>query len=197
MPVVLAGLILSFLAMMLFGDSELDRTLLILLDGTRLPVWRDIAAIVHAAAQPLPLLALVAAGAGLLLFRRRWQEAALLGGIGAVGWLLAIAAQGVTLPLRPVTSVSPAAGAVYPDLAAALATIAGFTLAFLLTSRAPARDWALAAAALFAFAAGTASIIVVQAWPSGVVGGWALGLAWTLSMLLIARADVGDGTRRR
>lgn len=197
MPVVIAGLILSALAMMLFGDSELDRTLLVLLDGERLPQWREAAAIIRAGAHPLPLLVLAGTGAGFLLVRRRWLEALLLGGITIGGWLLVVAAQHFTLPLRPAASISPASGAVYPDSAAALATIVGFALAYLLTHRAPARGWALAAAALFAFAAGVASILVVQAWPSGVVGGWALGLAWTLTILLSARADVGDGTPSR
>ncbi len=195
MPVVIAGLILSFLVMALFGDSALDRALLLLLDGRGLPNLGQVAAVIHWCAQPLPLLALVGVGAGLLLVRRRWSEAMLLGGIAIAGWLLVLAAQSLTLPLRPITSVSPAAGAAYPDMSAALATIAAFTLAFLLTRRARARGWALAGAALFSAAAGVAAIVAASAWPSGVVGGWALGLAWTLTALLIARADIGDGTR--
>jgi len=197
MPVVIAGLILSFLVMTLFGDSELDRALLTLLDGRGLPSLGQAAALIHWCAQPLPLLALVIAGAGLLLAWRRWQEAVLLGAIAVAGWLLVLAARSLTLPLRPASSISPAAGGVYPDASAGLATIAGFTLAFLLTRRAQTRGWALAAAAFFAFAAGVAAIVAVQAWPSSVVGGWALGLAWTLTILLIARADIGDGTRSR
>ncbi len=195
MPVVIAGLILSFLVMMLFGDSELDRTLLVLLDGDRLSSLNPAATLIHWCAQPLPLLVLIVAGTGLLLALRRWRDAALLSGIAIAGWLLTLAAQHLTLPLRPMTGRSPMAGAVYPDMSATLATIAGFATAYLQTRRAPARGWALAAAATFALAAGVAAIMTEAAWPSSVVGGWALGLAWVLSVLLIARADIGDGTR--
>ena len=197
MPVVIAGLILSFLVMALFGDSALDRALLLLLDGRGLPNLGQAAALIHWCAQPLPLLALIVAGAALLLVWRRWRDALLLGGIAVAGWLLVLAARSLTLPLRPVSSVSPVAGAAYPDMSAALATIAAFTLAFLLTRQARARGWALAGAALFASAVGVAAIVAASAWPSGVVGGWALGLAWTLTALLIARADIGDGTPSR
>lgn len=197
MPVVIAGLVLSVLLMMLFGDSELDRTLLLLLKADGLPNVSQAAAIVHWCAQPLPLLMLAGCGAGLLLALRRWQESVLLGGVAIAGWLLVIAVQSLTVPLRPVTSISPAAGGIYPDLSAALATIVSFALAYLLTRRAPARGGALAAAALFSLAAGIASIMTIGSWPSAVVGGWALGLAWTLTSLLVARADIGDGARTR
>jgi undecaprenyl-diphosphatase len=197
MPVVLAGLILSFLTMMLFGDSELDRTLLVLLDGNGLTRLNQVATIVHWCAQPLPLLVLILAATGLLLALRRWRNAALLGGIAIAGWLLTVGAQHFTLPARPMIGANPMAGAVYPDISAALATIAGFATAFLLTRRAPARGWALVAAAAFALAAGIAAIMAERAWPSSVVGGWALGLAWVLSVLMIARTDIGDGTRER
>lgn len=197
MPVVLAGLILSFLVMMLFGDSELDRALLVLVHGDGLLSLGQVATIVHWGAQPLPLLVLILAGTGSLLARRRWRDAALLGGVAIAGWLLTLAARHLTLPIRPMTGASPMAGAVYPDMSATLATIAGFATAYLLTRRAPARGWALAAAATFALAAGIAAIMEERAWPSSVVGGWALGLAWVLSVLLIARADIGDGSRAR
>lgn len=197
MPVVIAGLVLSFLVMMLFGDSELDRTLLVLLDGDGLPSFNQAATFVHWCAQPLPLLVLAGAGTGLLLALRRWRDAALLGGMALAGWLLTLAAQQLTLPVRPTTGASSMAGAVYPDMGAALATITGFALAFLLTRRAPARGWALSAAAGFALAAGIAGIMAEGAWPSSVVGGWALGLAWVLTVLLLARADIGDGARPR
>lgn len=197
MPVVIAGLVLSFLIMMLFGDSELDRTLLVLLEGDGLPSLDQTATAIHWFAQPLPLLLLVGAGATTLLAMRRWREAALLAGLVLVGWLLTLAAQHLTLPTRPTTGTSPMAGAVYPDMSAVLATIVGFALAFLLTRRTSPRGWALAAASFFALAAGVAGIMTDGVWPSSVVGGWALGLAWVLTMLLIARVDIGDGTRSR
>lgn len=96
MPVVIAGLILSFLVMALFGDSALDRALLLLLDGRGLPNLGQAAALIHWCAQPLPLLALIVAGAALLLVWRRWRDALLLGGIAVAGWLLVLAAR--TLP---------------------------------------------------------------------------------------------------
>lgn len=195
MPVVIAGLILSFLLLMLFGDSELDRALLALLGRDFPGSIEAAAAAIHWLARPLPLLILVACGSGLLASRRRWRDAALLAAITLSGWLATLLLQRLTAPLRPLDSLSPAAGAIYPDSGAACATIAGVTLAFLLTRQAPARAWALAAAAAAAIAAGLASVVAVGMWPSGVIGGWALGLAWSLSWLLIARTDVSDGQR--
>jgi undecaprenyl-diphosphatase len=197
-PVVIGGLILSFLVMLLFGGTEIDRALLILFSGPE-PLWLAQAArLLALAAGPTPLLLLVMAGAGLLLFRRDWRGAVLLLGIALLGRLLVDGLQGASAALRPSVEdgLAPAGHSAYPSGHAAHATIAGFALAYILTRHYPARALALGVAASLALLAGAARVIEGAAWPSDVIGGWALGLAWVLLVLLAARHDLGDGTAR-
>jgi undecaprenyl-diphosphatase len=81
----------------------------------------------------------------------------------------------------------------FPSTSAGSATIGALALAFLLTRQVRTRAWALAGAATFALAAGISAIMLGHSWPSSVVGGWAFGLAWVLTLLLVARFDLGDG----
>lgn len=196
MPVVVAGLVLSFLVMMLFGGTELDRTFLYLAAVRDAPGLRQTALWLSNAAQPQTLLALAAAATVGLALRLRWPEALLLMGTVALGQLLVDMLQALTHDLRPggTGEPSPVLDSAYPSGAAANATITAFAVAFIAIRGFPARAWALAAAALFALAAGTARLVLGADWPSDVIGGWALGLAWTLLVLLLARVDLGDGT---
>lgn len=193
MPVVVAGLILAFLIMLVFGGTEIDRLLVMLLAGSELPRWRAVAAAVEWLAQPVVLLAPVLAGGLFLAVRRQWRDGLSLGTIAGSGWIAVWAVQQLSTGVRPAADAMRVAETGFPSTAAASATIGGLALAFLLTCRAPARAWALAGAAAFALAAGLAAITLGRAWPSGVIGGWAFGLAWVLTLLLIARFDLGDG----
>lgn len=199
MPIVLGGLILSFFVMMLFGGSELDRTLRALFEMVDFPGLRTGAEWLSAAATPLASFLAAMVGSLVLAVRMHWQHATLLLGIVATGHFLIDAVQVLAQPLRiAVYDQGPATApvqALFPSGQASGATIAALALAFLLTHRFPVRAWALAAAAIFAFFVGLAGL-VLGAWPTEVIGGWALGLAWTLLLLLLARADVGDGVTK-
>ncbi len=198
MPVVIGGLILAFLVMLLFGGTEIDRGLLILFSGGDAPRLRQAAAYAAVPAQALPLLAAGAAGAAYLLWRRQWRDAALLLGVILLGRLLVDSIQPLAQSLRPGVEerLLPSQNLAYPNSEAANATIGAFALAFLATRHQPARAFALAAAAAFALVVGASRLLLGESWPSDVIGGWAVGLAWTLLLLKLFGIDLGDGTAR-
>lgn len=198
MPIVIGGLILAFLVMLLFGGTEIDRGFLILFSSGEAPRLREAADIIRLAGGPFPLLLTAAAGLAALLVLRRWRDAALLAGIIVAGRLLVEGAQRMSANLRPGIEerLLPAQDLAFPSGQTANATITAFALAFLLTRHRPARPLALSAAAGFALAMGAAQLLLGASWPSDVIGGWALGLAWTFLLLMLARADLGDGTAR-
>jgi undecaprenyl-diphosphatase len=193
MPVVIVGLVLAFLIMLVFGGTEIDRLLLLLLAGSDLPRWKAVAAVVEWFAQPAVLLALTLVGALILAALRRWRDGLLLGAVFVSGWVAIWAAQRLTLGVRPAADAMRITEAGFPSTSAGSATIGALALAFLLTRQVRTRAWALAGAATFALAAGIAAIMLGHSWPSSVVGGWAFGLAWVLTLLLVARFDLGDG----
>lgn len=195
---MLAGLLLAGLAMLLLGGTELDRGLLLLLGEAAGTELRRASAVLLAAAAPLPLTFATGLGAGLLLIRGGWRPALLLAACGFGAQLLAILLAGTTQALRPAPAdlVFPTQQMAFPDPVALTAAAAPLALAFLLTARAPWRSAALFAAAAFALAAGAARLLLGLSWPSDVIGGWAVGLGWTLLMLSVAGEDMGDGTPR-
>jgi len=197
-PVVIAGLILSFLVMLLFGGTEIDRGLLLLFSGADTPRLDQAARVLAIACAPTPLLLLLVAGAGFLFFRSNWRAGLLLIAIALAGRLLVDGLQAASEGLRPSVDERPSPGqhSLYPSAHAANATITGFALAYLLTRHSPARALALGAAAALALLVGAARLVEGAAWPSDVIGGWALGLAWVLLVLLLAREDLSDGTAR-
>jgi membrane-associated phospholipid phosphatase len=64
--------------------------------------------------------------------------------------------------------------------------------AALLLARGRARPWALAAAALVAFAVGLTRPMLGVHWPSDVVAGWSFGLFWTLLLIRIVEKPPTD-----
>jgi undecaprenyl-diphosphatase len=196
MPGIIAGLILSFLVMLLFGGTELDRSLLLLAGQIDAPRLKEAAAMVASAATPLPLLGATAAGIAYLLVRRDWPRALLLGGMVAGGFVLVAVLQGTTAGLRPSAGerLTPTQDAGFPSGHAAWATSALVGIAFLVSRHRPARPLALGFAAWAALTVGVARILTGGNWPSDVIGGWSFGLAWTLLLLRLAGEDLGDGT---
>ena len=199
MPFLLIGLVLAFVTMLLLGGTELDRGLLLLLNGAGPPELVQAAALLDRAAAPLPLMIAAGIGAGFLLVHSGWRRALPLAAAALGVQLLTLLFAGATLNLRPGPGehVFTTQNLAFPDAAAAHAAATAFALALLLTVRAPWRSLALFAAAAFALAAGAARLLLGLAWPSDVIGGWALGLCWALLLLAIAGADLGDGTPRR
>ncbi len=198
MPVVIAGLILSFLVMLLFGGTELDRALLVLFSASEAPRLERASEFAAWAAEPLPLMVMAVAGAGACCFQSQWRQGLLLLAVALLGRLLVDGIQALTENIRPGIDerlLAPQQGN-YPSGHAANATITGFALAFLLTRHYPARALALGAAAAVALLVGAARLVTGAAWPSDVIGAWALGLAWVLLVLRLAGEDLGDGTAR-
>ena len=173
--------------------------LLMLASRLDAPGLRDFAGLLLSAARPILLAGAAGAGAGWLLVRRDWPRALLLMGATVAGFILVMILQDLTMSLRPPLNerLLPTQQGGFPDSFAANTTIALVILALLATARRPARPIALALAAFLALSVGAARLLLGQAWPSNVIGGWAFGLAWTLILLRLAGEDLGDGTPRR
>ena len=198
MPVLLAGLLLAFLVMLLFGGTEFDRGLLMLLHVEEQPNLLTAGAIVEFVTRPLMLAAMGGAGAGFLAVRRQWRDALLLLAITAGALLLAEYLGVVTASLRPSPAerMVPAQTSLFPNAAAAGAAAIWLGLAFLLTRHRPWRTIWASLAVFLALAVGTLQLVNGLAWPSDVIAGWALGLFWALLLLSLGGADLGDGAPR-
>lgn len=199
MPLVLAGLALAFLVMLLFGGTELDRGLLILLHARERPELTAAAEGIRLATGAIPLMVATGFAAGWLALRVSSRKALLLLATILGGRLLAALLAAWTLPLRPEAPerILPTQMPVFPDPNAANAAITLLVLAFLVTRQVPARALALLFAFMASIAAGTAQVALGIAWPTDVIGAWAFALCWTLLLLWLAGEDLGDGTARQ
>ena len=198
MPIVLSGLLLSFLVMLLFGGTEFDRGLFVLLHVEDKPDLATAGAIVDRVTGPLVLAAMGGAGAGFLAMRRQWQGALLLVAITAGAMVLADYLGSLTASLRPLPAerMAQTQTSSFPNAAAANAAATWLGLAFLLTRHRPWRSVWAGLAVLLALAVGVVQLVNGLAWPSDVIGGWALGLLWPLLLLWLSGTDLGDGTPR-
>jgi len=198
MPIVLAGLLLAFLVMLLFGGTEFDRGLFMLFHVEGQPNLAIAGAIVEQVTRPLVLAAMGGAGAGFLAIRRQWRGALLLVAIAAGALLLSDYLGVLTASLRPPITerMTPSQTSLFPNGIAASAPAVWLGLAFLLTEHRPWRAIWAGLAVFFALAAGILQLANGLAWPSDVIGGWALGLLWPLLLLWLAGADLSDGTPR-
>lgn len=194
MPIVLVGLALAVLVMLLFGDTQVDRSLVVLLRaGDASPLIGPASFLVDLS-NPVVLFAASGVGAGILLIRSTWPRALLLLGMVVSGMLIGDYLGHVTAGARPAldAQVGPPAPTPFPHPGAASATIVWIGLAYLLAKASMARGVLLAGAAALAVAAGLAPLLLGAAWPSDVIGGWAFGLFWTLLLLRLAGEDLGD-----
>jgi membrane-associated phospholipid phosphatase len=195
MPLLLAGLALAYLVMLLLGGAELDRSLLILMHGAEGTVSARWAAELARVSDPLFLTGAAGAGAGVLLYRRAWRRAASLGAVIAGGLLLAALSASATAGLRPSDALPQGGTAMaFPDPGTAAVTLVALALALLLPRRPAWRDAATFAASALAFAHGVARLLTGAAWPTDVIGAWALALCWTLLLLRLAGAERDRGT---
>lgn len=199
MPILLAGLLLSFLVMLLFGGTEFDRGLFMLLRIESGPDLAIAGAIAEQATRPLVLAAMGGLGAGFLAVRRQWRAALLLIALTAGVLLLTAYLGRITAPLRPLPSERMAESQIslFPNEVAAGAAAVWLGLAFLLTTYRPWRTLWAGLAVFLAMAVGALQLVNGFAWPSDVIGGWALGLFWALTLLWLAGADLSDGTPRQ
>lgn len=127
----------------------------------------------------VPLLAL------LIARRRGWRTALLFGGIvlgGALVVLLLKSAIG-----RPRPDLLP-----HQDVVSSASMPSGHAANNLVVWLAAARLWSpsrrlAVAAVLIAGGIGLSRVMLAVHWPSDVLAGWAIGLAWVLGCLALAR----------
>ncbi len=196
MPILLGALLLAFGVMLLFGATEFDRGLL-LLAAESSPQLKALGGIAAAASSVPVLLAALAAGGGALAVQRAWRSLGLLV-IAAAGLIFFRVLTEASAGFRPnlTDNILPTQQPAFPDPAAAGGAAVWVALALLLTRHRPWRGLALFAAATLAMAAGLGRVVTGVAWPTDVIGGWAIGLAWTLLPLWLAGEDLGDGAPR-
>ena len=196
MPLAVAGLLLAWAVMLLFGGMEFDRGLLIFFHAGDRPTLAAAAAWATALGGGALLLAATGFGAGWLLYRRAWRGLALLVGITLSGRLLVELQKEMTAHIRPDPQghLVPVETLAFPSGHAANAAMVWLCLALLLPAGARARSVAVWVAVWAALAAGTSRVMLGVHWPSDVIGGWAFGLFWTLLLLRLSGHPLGEGT---
>lgn len=196
MPLALAGLLLAWAVMLLFGAMEFDRGLLIFFYAGDKPALAAAAAWATALGGGAMLLAATGFGAGWLLYRRAWRDLALLVGITLSGRLLVELQKQMTARIRPDPQghLVPVETLAFPSGHAANAAMVWLCLALLLPAGPRARAAAVWGAVWAALAAGTSRVMLGVHWPSDVIGGWAFGLFWTLLLLRLSGHQLGEGT---
>lgn len=198
MPLVFIALAIAFGNMLLFGGTEFDRALLTIAGLARTPEVLPYALWLTELGGAWVLVPATLLGAAVLLARRAWQDALLLLAISFGGRLLVEGLKIWTDRPRPAIGGGEVItyNLAFPSAHAANSTIVWLSLAFLLTRREGPRAWALWGAVWTALAVGVTRMILGVHWPTDVIGGWALGLFWTLLLLRLAGHDIGDGTPR-
>jgi membrane-associated phospholipid phosphatase len=133
---------------------------------------------------------------GLLRLARRrdWRTCALLLGITLSGRLLVELGKGWIGRLRPEDQEHLVAvqSFAFPSGHAANATIVWLSLALLVPETARGRRICVVVAAVVALAVGISRPMLGVHWPSDVIGGWAFGLAWTLTLVRLCAAPPKD-----
>lgn len=198
MPLALAGLVLAWAVMLLFGGMELDRALLLIFyAGANEEVARGARLVTELGGLRVVGPA-VAAGALLLLVRHEWRGALLLVAITASGRLLASLQKDWTARIRPEDHhhLVEAQSYAFPSGHAANAALVWLSLALILPRTARGRAYAVWAAVWLALAVGASRVVLGVHWPSDVIAGWSFGLFWTLLLLRLSGRPLGDGTPR-
>jgi undecaprenyl-diphosphatase len=189
MIAILAGLGLVWVAMLLLGGAELDRTVLAALYAGDSPAWAQVArAVTELGSFPF-VMGLAAIGALLLTWRRETRAALLLLALPMSGGLFVELLKRWIGRLRPhdqehlLVQVQSYA---FPSGHTTDATLVWLGLALLLVRGRRARLFAIPAAAAMAVAIGLSRNMLGVHWPSDVVAGWALGLFWILLLSRLA-----------
>jgi undecaprenyl-diphosphatase len=185
--VTIALLFAAWLAMLLLGAGEVDRAVLFALYAADEP-WLALAAMGFtflgnwSTLVPATLL-----GAALLWWKRGWREAALLVAISLSGRGLVLLQKGWFARLRPDENIRMVDihGLSFPSGHSANSMMVYLTFALLFAPAGQRRRWAAAAIALSLLIGISRPMLGVH-WPSDVLGGWTLGLLWTLLCLWVA-----------
>jgi undecaprenyl-diphosphatase len=194
LPVVLAGLALLWLAMLLLGTGEVDRTLLLALYARDEP-WLALAAKGLSYLGTWPTVVVVTVlGAVWLLYRGKPRSALVLLAASFSGRLLVILEKAYFARLRPEENLRlvEVHYQSFPSGHSANSMIAYLGLALLAAESRTHRRVAVGAALLLSFAIGLSRPMLGVHWPSDVIGGWSFGALWFLLILAVT-----DGWRQR
>ena len=162
-------------------DVELIRTLGA--ERTAHPALTSLAITVTNIGGAPGMIAILVAVIGVLAFQRRWKKAAVFGGIVLGGRVVVELVK--LLVNRPRPSFGPYPVSVsslsFPSAHAANSMITFLAIAMLII---PARFRVIAvtaAVSLSVVVGGTRPVLGVH-WPSDVLGGWAFGIAWVVTL---------------
>lgn len=194
MPFVLAGLVLAWAVMLLFGGLEFDRGLLLFFYAGDQPRLAAAARIVTELGGAAILLPVTAAGAVWLAIRREWKAVLLLLVVTLSGRILVDVQKNWAGRLRPADEqhLVAAQSFAFPSGHAANSTLVWLCLALLLARSPRARAPAIWAAVWLALLVGLSRVVLGVHWPSDVIGGWALGLFWILLLLRLSGHPLGE-----
>lgn len=196
MPLVLFALAIAFAVMLLFGGTEFDRGLLMLLYAGERPDLALYARWVTELGGAWVLIPVTAAGALWLGLRRRWGALVLLLVLTGTGRLIVELTKDWAARVRPDAHehLVPVQSLAFPSGHAANATTVWLALAFLVVPAGRARAIAVWAAVFIALAVGASRVMLGVHWPTDVIGGWAFGLFWTLLLLRLSGHRLDEGT---
>jgi undecaprenyl-diphosphatase len=186
---LLGGLVLLWLAMLLFGAGAVDHRILLELYAGHRPVLADSARLITMLGDGRVVTFFAIAGAIVLILRKQSWPALVL----VVGTALGKAGTEIQKyefnRLRPeenphlvlVHNLS------FPSGHSANAMMTYVALALVLVAGEHRRFW-LAAAVALALLVGLSRVMLGVHWPSDVVGGWSYGLFWAFLINVISRA---------
>ena len=183
----MAGLFLVWLAMLLGGAGDADRSVLLALYAADEP-WLALAATGFTfLGNWTTVVAVTLAGAAWLAYRKCAFAAALLLIASFSGRLMVIFQKAWFARLRPDEDLRlvEVHYLSFPSGHSANSMIAFLTLALLLSGNPRHRRIAAAAGIALSVLIGVSRPMLGVHWPSDVVAGWALGLFWVLLMFVL------------
>ena len=190
-PWVLAGALAAlaglWLAMLLLGAGEVDRSILLAFYAGDEP-WLALAALGFTYLGNWPTVVVVTVlGAVWLLYPGHRRGALLLLIASFTGRLLVILEKAYFARLRPEENLRLAEVSYqsFPSGHAANSMIVYLGIALLAFDNPAQRRWAVAAAVLISLLVGVSRPMLGVHWPSDIVAGWSFGAFWLLLVLTI------------
>jgi membrane-associated phospholipid phosphatase len=181
----LAALAALYLAMLLFGTGDVDRTVLMALYAGDEP-WLALGAIGLSYLGTWPtVVAVTILGAGWLLYSGKRRAALVLLVASFSGRLLVILEKAYFARLRPEEHLRMVEVHYqsFPSGHSANSMIAFLSIALLAFDDERQRRWAIGVALLLSLLIGVSRPMLGVHWPSDVIGGWSFGMFWTLLVL--------------
>jgi len=184
---VIAGLALLWLAMLLFGAGDVDRSVLLSLYAGDEP-WLALAAIGISYLGTWPVVVIITLiGSGWLFYRGQRRAALLLLIASFSGRAMVILEKAYFARLRPEEHLRlvEVHYQSFPSGHSANSMIVFLGLALLGFGDSVHRHRAIAAALLLSFLIGLSRPMLGVHWPSDVIGGWSFGALWVLLICAI------------